>query len=356
MNVLGLMSGTSLDGLDLAYVEFNDLNPAGYRFIATETVPYPDEWQKKLRDAFRISAAEITELDAEYGKFTAALVNDFLRNKHLPRPDIIASHGQTVFHRPDKGFTLQIGSGAHIMAGTGITTVCDFRKQDVALGGQGAPLVPIGDKMLFGDYDYCLNIGGFANISFDDNQGKRRAFDISPANIVLNHLIRPSGKKYDNEGMTARSGKFIPGLFEALNKLDFYRKNRPKSLGWENVTEDFLPLMKLYDEPVADKLHTFVHHIAYQIAQVASKKGKMLITGGGAYNRFLIDMVAHYAPHLEITIPDRQLTDFKEALVFALLGYLRIKGQINILASVSGACCDHSSGIVYWAYENPGAK
>jgi len=345
MRVLGLMSGTSLDGLDMAYVEFDDHNPKRYRIHRAETVPYSPEWHKKLTDAYSYGGEKLMLLHADYGRFLGKEVKKFLQRHGLPRPDIIASHGQTIFHQPDKRMTFQLGSGAHIAAESGIDTVSDFRTQDVAMGGQGAPLVPIGDKLLFDDYTYCLNIGGFANISFDNNEGRRIAFDTGPANIVLNEYARRLGKKYDKDGETAAAGKFHPGLFDALNRLDYYSLPVPKSLGWEYVEQTVIPLIDSYSLPPEDVLRTFSEHIAYQIGRQV-KEGKMLVTGGGAFNKFLMQKIAEYSPAKPV-IPDPELIMFKEALIFALLGYLKMKNRTNVLSSVTGASKDHVAGIFY---------
>ncbi len=347
MKVLGIMSGTSLDGMDMALVEFRGDDPSDYRLLAAETFPYTAEWEQRLRDAFHASGEELTRLDADFGVYTGRRVRDFVERTGL-RPDLIASHGQTVFHEPGLGYTLQIGSGPHIAAVTGIRTVYDFRRQDVALGGQGAPLVPIGDKLLFDGYDYCLNIGGFANISYDDAQGRRTAFDTGPANMVLNRLARRLGKPYDEGGRMAASGRMITALWEALNALDYYAAGDvPKSLGREMVERDIMPLLARYetDYRTEDLLHTFARHAAWQIARAVKRPGRMLVTGGGAYNEFLVGAIAEYAP-VDPVIPERELVEFKEAMIFALMGWLRVRGEVNVLASVTGACCDHSSGLV----------
>ena len=345
MKVLGIMSGTSLDGLDLALVDFDDDNPKNYRFLATETYGYEPARIKSLRDAYKAPGRELARLDAEYGYFIGDRVNLFLEVTGVPRPDLIASHGQTIFHAPEQGYTLQIGSGAHIAARTGITTVCDFRRQDVALGGQGAPLVPIGDRMLFGDYDYCVNIGGFANISFDDEQGRRIAFDTGPANIVLNALARHTGKAYDADGQMARSGKINTDLLKKLNALPYYRDTKPKSLGWEFVESEILALINQTHLPLEDTMATYTEHIAMQIARHI-RGGHVLVTGGGAYNKYLMERIrAHTSA--EIVVPSPQLINYKEALIFALLGLLRIQGKPNVLASVTGAPRDHSSGVIF---------
>jgi len=345
--IIGLMSGTSLDGLDIVYVRFDTNNLSAFKILATATVPYNKKWHDILQGAYEMSGEALASLDAELGKWYGEQVNDFIRKNKIGRVDLIASHGQTVFHRPEAGYTTQIGSGAHINALTKIKTVCDFRTQDVVLGGQGAPLVPIGDRYLFGHYDYCLNIGGFANISFEKND-ERIAFDICPANIVLNHYVNKMGLEYDDKGKIATSGKIHRALLDELNALDFYQAEKPKSLGWEFVEETILPLIDKYSLNIPDILRTYVEHISVQIAN-KTDSAKMLITGGGAYHNLLIERIKEHS-EAEVLVPSKELIDFKEALIFALLGLLRDEGRINILSSVTGSKFDHSSGVIYDAF------
>ncbi len=342
--IIGLMSGTSLDGLDLAYVQFDLDHLADFSILKAETLNYTPDWKAKLQKAFEMSANDLAYLDAQYGLFLGQQVNDFIKRNEIQKVDLIASHGQTIFHRPELGYTTQIGSGAHINALTGIKTICDFRTQDVALGGQGAPLVPIGDRLLFADYDYCLNIGGFANISYDQN-GKRIAYDICPTNIVLNHYMQKIGLPYDDKGQLTATGNSNTDLLDHLNQLDFYQSRQPKSLGWEFVTTVILPLIDQYDLSIPDILNTYTEHLAIQIGSKTGP-GKLLITGGGALNDYMVERIAHYSP-AKVVIPDRTIIDYKEALIFALLGLLKDQGKINILSSVTGSKKDHSSGVVY---------
>ena len=233
---IGLMSGTSLDGLDMVYVVFREHDGKWqYEIEKADTKSYDPEWKESLKMSFYQSGEALTALDAEYGRYLGQKVKEFVREQGIQEVDFVASHGHTVFHRPDLGYNLQIGNGAHLYATCGIPVVCDFRTLDVAFGGQGAPLVPIGDKLLFSEYDYCLNIGGFANVSFDNEQGKRIAYDLCPANYVLNRLMRTKGHDYDKDGETARSGRVNRELFDALNALEYYHREPPKSLAQEWV-------------------------------------------------------------------------------------------------------------------------
>ncbi len=347
--VIGLMSGTSLDGLDLAYIKFNMNNLQNFEILTAETIAYDTKWQTDLKNAYEMSAVELTHLDAQYGIYLGERINAFIKRHHIVKIDLIASHGQTIFHRPGAGYTTQIGSGAHINAVTGIKTICDFRTQDVALGGQGAPLVPVGDRYLFGQYDYCLNIGGFANISFE-KAGNRLAYDICPANIVLNHYVGKLNLPYDDKGQLAASGKINAELLETLNRLDYYQTEKPKSLGWKFVTDKILPLIDSFSLKINDILKTYVEHIAIQIGWKTTG-GTLLITGGGAHNDYLMQQIDKHTTS-KVIIPDKILVDYKEALVFGLLGLLKETGQINTLSGVTGSRIDHSSGVVFDAFKS----
>ena len=261
------------------------------------------------------------------------------------KPDIIASHGHTIFHEPHKKVMYQIGDGAAIAAETGIPTVSDFRRLDIMLGGQGAPLVPIGDRMLFSDYDYCLNIGGFSNISFE-KEGQRVAFDISPVNYVFNRFTRQIGLEYDKDGEIARSGEICSPLLEELNALEFYHTEGPKSLGREWVEELIFPMIDKYGLSLADRLRTFCEHAAYQVSRVTSSGKRLLITGGGAFNKFLVERISALTG-CEIVIPDPIIIEYKEALIFALLGALYMADQPSCLSSVTGASRDNIGGMLF---------
>ncbi len=344
---LGIMSGSSLDGLDLAFCEFTEKQSSwAYRIVAAETLPYPEEWKMILQESYYTDGKMLAENDVSYGKYLGEKASDFLKKHHL-KPDIIASHGHTIFHQPEKGFSLQLGSGQAIAIATGIETVSDFRSKDIQLGGQGAPLVPIGDKLLFAEYGYCVNIGGIANISFEV-KGQRLGFDVCPANQLLNHLSRQMGKFYDENGGTASLGKLDKPLFDQLNNVDFCRQHYPKSLSNEQVRETFLPLLDSSPASLEDKLYTVVKHIAFQIAKAtdSSSGKKMLLTGGGVHNSFLVEAIRRECSH-SVCLPNSQIIDFKEALIFAFMGVLRKVGRINCLASVTGAKRDSSGGVVY---------
>jgi len=342
---LGIMSGTSLDGIDLALCRFSrSADKWDYEIVSAETIAYSPLWIEKLTQAPQMLAEAFLKLNDEYGRYTGELINKFLRSKELPL--LIASHGHTIFHQPNEKFTYQLGSGASIASTTQITTVSDFRSFDVALGGQGAPLVPTGDQLLFPDFNYCLNIGGFANISFEKD-GKRIAFDVCPANIVLNELAQKKGFAYDRDGKLGASGTVFKPLLEDLNNLDFYRQKWPKSLGREWAENHITPLLSAFGLSVEDQAATFYEHIAYQISKVIANKGTLLSTGGGSKNLFLIDQIK-LKTSCQIITPDEKLIDFKEALIFAFLGVLANERQINILSSVTGSTQDHIGGIIYY--------
>lgn len=346
--VIGVMSGTSLDGVDLAHIHFTVIDAKWqYKILESETVSYSEDWLNKLRMAVDFSKKELSQLNKDYTLLLGHIIKDFICKYKIKNLDAVCSHGHTILHQPQNGFTLQIGNLKEIAAIVGETVVCDFRVQDVKLGGQGAPLVPIGDRILFADYDYCLNLGGFSNISFEQG-GKRLAFDISPVNTVLNFYANQLGLPYDDKGNIARSGETDIALLEELDNLSYYQKPYPKSLGFEFVKTIVLPLIDSYDLSIEDKMHTFIKHIAKQTAYaLPERKGKMLVTGGGAYNDFLLECLQAYLPGMEIIVPDAKTLEFKEALIFALLGVLKLRKEINVLSSVTGAEKDHSSGKIY---------
>jgi anhydro-N-acetylmuramic acid kinase len=345
--VIGIMSGTSLDGIDIAYCVFVFRGKKIiYQIVVAETIPYPAVWRQRLMGLAGEDALSFCLTHNEYGHYLGSIIRAFME-KHQLHPDFIASHGHTIFHQPSQGMTAQIGHGAAIAAETQTPVIADFRSLDVAYGGQGAPLVPVGDRLLFAKYAYCLNLGGFANISYD-LQGSRVAYDICPCNTVLNFLAGKAGVYYDDEGRLARSGKVDEDLLQKMNELPYYQHSAPKSLGMEWVTRNIMPLLETAQHGLNDLLRTFVEHIAIKV--VLSLKpdhnGYVLVTGGGANNVFLIERMRSYTGH-EIVIPDRSLIDYKEALIFAYLGVLRMEYQPNSLQSVTGARQDSCGGAIY---------
>lgn len=342
------MSGTSLDGVDLAHIHFSVENGKWtFQIFESETISYSDQWVGQLKKAVDFSDTDLKKLNENYTALLAEIISDFIQKHQLEHLDAVCSHGHTILHQPQNGFTLQIGNLPEIAELTHQKVICDFRVQDVKLGGQGAPLVPIGDRILFSDYKYCLNLGGFSNVSFEEND-KRIAFDISPVNTVLNFYADKLGLKYDDKGNITRTGAISEELLSQLNALDFYQKTYPKSLGFEFVKGVVLPLMEKHTISIEDKLRTFTEHVAFQMAAaLPSEKGKLLVTGGGAYNDFLIERMCYYLPEMQLVIPDAKTIEFKEALIFALLGVLKLRNETNVLASVTGAKHDHCSGAIY---------
>lgn len=343
-HAIGLMSGTSLDGLDICLARFEKQQAWYFEILKAETLPYSEEWENKLRNSIYLSAEELLELHSEYGFYLGKSVKRFIEKHQLQNIDLIASHGHTVFHQPQKKFTLQIGDGRAIKLETDIPVVYDFRSQDVLMGGNGAPLVPIGDALLFPQYDACLNLGGFSNISLKINT-RRIAFDIAPVNIILNTFAQQLNKPFDENGDLARTGKINEILLAQLNSLPFYQQSHPKSLGIEWCHESIFPLCK--EIGVLDLLATFTEHASVQISKVLNENQlkKVLFTGGGTYNSFLTEKIRSKTD-AEIIIPEKDIIDYKEALIFAFMGVLRVNNEINVLASATGSSKDHCSGII----------
>jgi anhydro-N-acetylmuramic acid kinase len=354
--VIGVMSGTSLDGVDLACGVFTRQEDIWiYKILNTLTIPYPERWQQLLPALMETSAAELVQAHSTYGHYLGDLVKHFVEMNGL-QPDFIASHGHTIFHQPDRQCCFQLGSGAHIAAASGLPVVSDFRSLDIALGGQGAPLVPVGDQLLFADYDCCLNLGGIANLSYQ-SAAKRLAYDVCVCNLALNHLAQLEGKPYDNGGKLARAGKINEQLLRQLLSPEYYHQLPPKSLGREWVEENVIALLDASSISVADKLHTVCHLIAQQLALAFKQhlqtnlayKSKVLVTGGGAYNTFLLELTNLYCKgEVELVVPENEVVEFKEALIFAFLGVLRWEKLPNSLAAVTGAPHDNVGGCIYW--------
>lgn len=348
-HVIGVMSGTSLDGIDIALCNFirNEQKQWSFKITKSTTIVYNLNMKQKLKDAIHFSGFDLMLLHNEIGDLIGQSVNNFITVNNISKKEIdfISSHGHTIFHQPSKSITTQIGNGANISAITKLPVICDFRSIDIALGGQGAPLVPIGDKLLFSEYKYRLNLGGIANIS-SESDGKTRAFDICPVNLVLNKLVQKMSLDYDNEGNLAKKGIINETLLTHLNSLDFYKIKGPKSLGIEWVNSLVLPIIESYNLSIPDSLRTFVEHIAIKISNVIDEKEKILISGGGTFNTFLIDRIKSNV-NSEIVIPDKEIIEFKEALIFAFLGVLRHRNEPNCLSSVTGSISDNVGGCIY---------
>ena len=343
-HLIGVMSGTSLDGIDLCYSEFIETEKITYRIIHSKTISYSDEIKDRLANAHQSTSLELIRLDADLGRLIGSSVNDFIHEFDIKKVDAIASHGHTVFHEPQQGYSTQIGNPAHIYATTGIKTIADFRSVDVALHGQGAPLVPIGDDLLFNEFSYCLNLGGIANLSHHQS-GKRIGYDISICNMALNHLALKAGKPFDVDGNMAESGTVCLVMLDEMNDFQFLEKAPPKSLGIEQFLEFYMPILMKFEISVPDALATLVEHIALQISNCLNG-GTCLISGGGAHNRFLMDRLRSKT-NCELILPDNDTINFKEALIFGLLGFLRLTHQANSLSSVTGASRDSIGGCIY---------
>lgn len=350
-HVVGLMSGTSGDGLDMAFCQFQLTDHWSFEIKAAHTQPFPPELGHQLSCAHTLSGEELATLDLWFGEWMGETVKKFCETHRL-KPDVIASHGHTVFHRPERGLTWQIGHGWSLSHASGFPVINDFRTLDVRLGGQGAPLAPVGDHYLFSQYDFCLNLGGISNISML-SQGQRVAFDISPFNLLLNHFAAKKGQPFDKGGAWARQGKINPSLLEELNRVDFYQQKGAKSLGREDLEKDFFPLLENDQDTIENILATLVAHYAYQISRTVasanpSKRQQLLITGGGAYNDYFIEQLKNLlAQGPEVILPEPLIIDFKEALIFAFLGVLRLRKEHNSFRSVTGAKRDSCGGNLF---------
>lgn len=350
-SMIGMMSGTSGDGLDLAYCHYEKTDQWSFEIIHSMTIPFPEDLGEKLKKSHLLSALDLAILDVDFGRWMGEKVKEFCQQNQI-FPQAACSHGHTVFHQPNKGLSLQIGNGWALHQACGLKVINDFRMLDVQLRGQGAPLVPIGDHLLFPQIDFCINLGGIANISMDAD-GERIAFDCCPFNLLLNEQATNLGSHYDNRGDWAREGSVNISLFNQLNNLSFYANNAPKSLGREDMEQEFMPLIRNSGLSEKDILSTLVEHYAFQISEViksnpAKEIPLILITGGGAYNTYFIERLDHHLQEKWSQFAaSSELIEFKEALVFGFLGVLRLRDENNSLASVTGAKQDSCGGTIY---------
>jgi anhydro-N-acetylmuramic acid kinase len=345
--IVGVMSGSSLDGIDLALCQFTqEEGQWAFRLEKAVTVPWRPVLRKRLLQASGATALEMARLHRDVGQAIGTACDDLLQGSMA---EAIASHGHTVFHQPDEGLTLQIGSGAHIAAITGLPVVCDLRSMDVALGGQGAPLVPLGEQLLFPGRRAFLNLGGIANISLH-GVDRTMGWDVCPCNQALDGLAQEAGQPYDADGALARSGQVDTELLARLDVLPFYRLPPPRSLGREWFEAQLRPLLGP-GIPLADRLRTVTEHVAGLVAQALAAHGaeQVLVTGGGAHNGFLMERIGALGPAVPV-LPERELIDFKEAVIFAFLGLLRLRGLPNTLPSVTGADRGSVGGALYLPY------
>lgn len=355
--VIGTMSGSSLDGLDIVYCTIEEI--AGkwrYQIQNSECISFHENWKNTLSVCTQLSAKELLQAHSDFGHWMGKEILQFIEKNNLQhKVHLIASHGHTVFHEPNQKMTFQLGDGAAIAAVNRLPVVSDLRNMDVALGGQGAPIVPIGEKLFWNEYDYFLNIGGICNITISENE-IHQAFDVCPANRVLNLLSNELGKPYDHFGEDAARGKLNQDLLDELNDLEYYQKQYPKSLSNEFGTLTIFEKIQHYTCSIQDKLNTFCEHIAQQITEVCKQHTelkKMLITGGGAYNEYLISRIQFYLAkkNIEVVIPENNLIEYKEALIMALIGVLRWREQHNVMHHVTGAERDSVGGALWMGQE-----
>lgn len=355
------MSGSSLDGLDIVFAEFN-VNAANwnYEILAADCYEYNREWKERLQSATSLNALDYQLLHTDYGHYLGQQANKFIdaNNLHF-KVGLIASHGHTTFHVPQQQMTAQLGDGAAIAAETGLPVVSDLRALDVAFGGQGAPIVPIGEKLLLKDFNFYLNLGGIANISFNLSD-QYIAFDICAANRVLNLICNEVNKEFDEGGQMAALGNVHEGLLQKLNALDYYKQSYPKSLANDFGTEMVYPLLKSFGLPHSDELRTYAEHIVFQTKKAIEQNFKsqtpnlkLLATGGGAFNTFLMQRLSEELSQLkiEVVVPNESLVKYKEALIMALIGVLRWRQEYNVLSSVTGAQRDSIGGAVWIGQE-----
>jgi anhydro-N-acetylmuramic acid kinase len=354
--VIGLMSGSSLDGLDMVHVQLSEVRGQWtYEILHADCIPYNEQWTADLRNAATMNVSGFLRLHTGYGRYLGEAINKFITKYELSHQvHFIVSHGHTVFHEPQHHTTCQIGDGATIAAVTNLPVISDLRAMDVALGGQGAPIVPIGDKLLFSGYDYLLNIGGIANITV---QSHAVAFDICPANQVLNALAAREGKAMDEDGNMASVGKLLPGILDELNDAYYYKYLPPKSLSNDAAMDLVFPKLLESEENNYDLLHTASLHIVQQIAAAIKhyphnkEQATLLATGGGAFNTFLVtELQKALEPHnITVVVPEADVVKYKEALVMALIGTLRWREEVNVLSSVTGASRDSVGGALWIA-------
>lgn len=358
MTIIGLMSGTSMDGVDIVCCNYyKKAKNYSFQLLHCETFPYTEKLLEKLKNVLQLSVVDVLRLDKELGRFYAEAINTFCQKYTIEKTNIscIASHGHTVHHQPNLGFTQQIGCGTTIAVLTGIKVVNDFRTKDVVLGGQGAPLVPIGDKLLFAKKaEAFLNLGGFSNITIVRKvlkETKIIAYDICVCNLILNQLANKLGLDFDKNGAEAKKGQIHQELLQRLNDLPYYNYNPPKSLGAEFVNDIIFPILNAYQISINDQLCTFVEHISMQISNQFRQENirSVYVSGGGAKNTYLINQLQKKNKNMVIEIPEREVIDYKEAIIFGLLGFLYLQDRPNSIATVTGACREAVGGVLHKA-------
>jgi anhydro-N-acetylmuramic acid kinase len=344
---IGIMTGTSLDGIDLVCIDLEQQNNTWrFKIVASFSAPFTTQMLQDLKSCYSGSAELLARTNFTYTTNIAQAVNSFVDNNQISDIDCIGFHGQTIFHDPNLGYTYQLGNSGVLASLTNKRVIGDFRSQDIALGGQGAPLVPIGDALLFSEYDACLNLGGIANISFKENN-KQTGYDICHFNLMLNHYANQLGLSYDDKGNNARNGKIQETLLNQLNAWEYYSQKHPKSLGFESVEKDILPIMRSISTNPDDSLRTWIEHAAIQVSKsINSRWTSILVTGGGAYNDFFIEELQSRTS-AKLVIPSNEIIDSKEAIIFAFLAALRLDEQDNCWSEITGAKHNHIAGGIY---------
>lgn len=361
--VIGLMSGSSLDGIDLAYCKFTQTEDQQFEWelILGETIPLPESWQARLAHLPAQNALTFAKTHVYLGHFLAETVNRFVEKHEISQLDFIASHGHTVFHNPDKRYTTQIGCGAALAVLTGYPVINDFRIQDIAINGEGTPIAPAADRYLFSEYDFCLNIGGIANIT-SLVPSSPVAYDICPANQLLNHLAVQLGEPFDEGGQLAASGGLLPDLLHALRNFSYYKSPPPKSISNEWISVELFPILTSFEASVEDKLHTVTQFIAQEISnnimalvsQSPKPSYRLMAAGGGAKNKYLIQSILSYLPQelkIDLIVPTTDTIDFKEAILMGLMGVLRVLNMPNCFSSVTGAKFDTIGGAIHQGHK-----
>ncbi len=357
---IGVMSGTSLDGLDIALVEQSE----SVRLLASRYLPMPGDLRQALLALCASGPDEVARAalaENHWASLAADGVNALLAEQGLSPADIraIGSHGQTIRHEPARGFTVQIGNPALLAERTGITVVSDFRRRDVAAGGQGAPLVPAFHEALFADLKQplaVLNVGGFSNLSLIEPDMPVRGFDCGPGNVLLDAWIeRIQGQPFDADGRWAASGRLSQPLLDALLAAPFFAGNGPKSTGREVFNLPWLDNHLAAQGPLADHdvqatlLELTARSIVDALLQAQPHCQRVLVCGGGARNGALMQRLAHLLPGVNVASTAAQGVDpdWMEAMAFAWLAHCCLEGIPANRPSVTAARGLRVLGAIY---------
>lgn len=350
ISILGIMSGSSMDGIDLAICEFP--KEGSYILHKSETIPLPDQLSDRITGFASLNPFEIADLDADFSLFVAQTINNFIGD-FAGKIGLIVSHGHTIYHNPPKNVSWQLGNGGIIASKCGIDTLCDLRIQDVTLGGEGAPLASTLDFHIFKNHDLLINLGGIANVSLRGLENKLLSWDVGPCNQILNALAARNGMKYDDEGKLARKGIAIDEIMESWQKLDYFNREVPKSLDNSWVRQNFIEPILMLPYPNGDLLATSVEFLARQLADDIRKNSGFnmegLVTGGGAHNTYLIERINAHCSDLGVKVQPaaRELIDYKEAILMAFMGHLYQQKRANTVSSATGAVKDIQAGGLY---------